>query len=404
MKRIIYILVLTFSTLLLSGDNTYEIKKNASFAVTKYRQKKYRSAMNYFEKVLKLDPEFKVVPVSILDKQARCYKELGLNDSATIAYEKLNQLDPSNKIAQQNIEYKYIKNEDFSKAAELSRKLAIEHPEKPIHWKNAGDYLFRENNFKKNMNNILKYYQNYFKKKFDDETIKKVISLSKVKLNEGQSKLIINILESIIKNGSDDIDIKRILAKHYIDSQSDKIDTAMTYLIEIEKKHPNDIKVKQLLVKAYTNDKNYTKALKYADKIVEIDNLDYPYKNFNIYAKLCIELKNFGSARNKINKGLKKYNDSSFNNILAKIYKASASSGQEELKYDDKLVFLIAFGLYNDGNELSTAAKLKGSGVLPSKSDYFMNKDKLLPAGNNFKWINKNWEEIKYIKTYLDNL
>ncbi|MCK4979498.1 MAG: tetratricopeptide repeat protein, partial [Candidatus Delongbacteria bacterium] len=188
MKPKILILTLILSTLLLSGDATYEIKKNTSFAVTKYKQKKYRSAMNYFEKVLKLDPEFKVVPVSILDKQARCYKELGLNDSAMIAYEKLNKLDPSNEIAQKNLEYKHLKNLDFSKAAELSVKLAKDHPDEPEHWRNAGDYLFRENDLKKNMNNILKYYHNYFKKKYDDETIKKIIYLSKVKLTEDQSE------------------------------------------------------------------------------------------------------------------------------------------------------------------------------------------------------------------------
>ena len=101
---------------------------------------------------------------------------------------------------------------------------------------------------------------------------------------------------------------------------------------------------------------------------------------------------------------MEKYNDSSFNKILAKIYSASATSGQEELRYNDKLVFLIAFGLYNDSNELSTAAKLKASGLLPSKSDYFMNKDKLFPTGNNYNWINKDWEEVKYIKTYLEKL
>jgi hypothetical protein len=347
---------------------------------------------------------FKVVPFSILDKQARCYKELGLEDSATIAYTRLNQLDPSNEIAQKNVEYKHFKNLDFSKAAELSRKLAVENPDEPEHWKNAGDYLFRDNNFENNMNNILKYYQNYFKKKSDDATINKVISLSKVKLTNEQSKLIINILESIIKNGSEDIEIKRILAKYYIDSHPDKINTAIIYLTEIEKKHPNDIKVKQLLVEAFTNDKNFISALEYAGKILELDKLDYPFHDYNTYAKLCIELKKFRSARNKVFGGMKKYNDISFSIILANIYNASASSGQEELKYDDKLVFLIAFGLYNDANELSIAAKLKTNGLLPSKSDYFMNKDMLYPTGNNYNWINKEWNEVKYIKTYLEGL
>ncbi|MCK5760259.1 MAG: hypothetical protein KAH33_03130 [Candidatus Delongbacteria bacterium] len=385
-------------------DATYEIKKNTSFAVTKYRQKKYRSAMNYFEKVLKLDPEFKVVSVSILDKQARCYKELGVNDSAMITYEKLNKLDPSNEIAQKNLEYKHLKNLDFSKAAELSVQLAKDHPDEPEHWKNAGDYLFRENDLKKNMNNILKYYRNYFKKKHDNETIKKVIYLSKIKLTENQSELITKIFESIIKNGSNSTEIKKALANKYIDSDINKLDVAIAYLSDIEKKHPDDIKVKRSLVKVYTNKKDYEKALEYAEKILNVDDLDYPYNDYNTYAKLCVELKRFRSARNKVIEGLKKYNNVSFNKILANVYKTSASTGSEELNYDDKLGFLIAFGLYSESNELSKAAKLKTSGLLPSKSGYFMNKDKLSPAGDNYKWINKDWEEVKYIKTYLEKL
>ena len=400
----ILILILICSTLLFSQDSTYEIKKNTSFAVTKYRQKKYRSAMNYFEKVLKLDPEFKIVPVSILDKQARCYKELGLNDSAIIAYEKLIILDPSNKTAQQNIGYKYIKNEDFSKAAKLSKSLAEKNPGEPVHWKNAGDHLFRENNFKKNMNDILKYYHNYFKKKYDDETIKKIIYLSKVKLTEDQSDLIIIIFEFIIKNGSNSTEIKKALANKYISSDINKLDLAIAYLNDVEKKHPDDIKVKRSLVEAYTNKKNYEKALKYAEEILSIDDLDYPYNNYNTYAKLCIELKTFIPARNKIRDGLKKYNNISFNKILANIYKASASTGVEKFTYDDKLVFLIAFGLYNESNELSRAAKLKTNGLLPSKSDYFVNKDKLFTTGKKYKWINKDWDEVRYIKIYLNGL
>ena len=402
MKTIVYILIL--STLLFSGDNTYEIKKNTSFAVTKYKQKKYRSAMNYFEKVLKLDPEFKVVSVSILDKQARCYKEIGLNDSAMIAYETLNKLDPSNEIAQKNLEYKHLKNLDFSKAAELSVQLAKDHPEEPEHWRNAGDHLFRENDFKKNMNNILKYYHNYFKKKHDNETIKKVIYLSKAKLTKKQSVLITKIFESIIKNGSNSTEIKKALANKYIDSDINKLDLAIAYLNDVEKKHPDDIKVKRLLVEAYTNKKDYEKALEYAEEILSIDDLDYPYNDYNTYAKLCIELKRFGSARNKVRDGLKEYNNISFNKILANIYKASASTGSEKLTYDDKLGFLIAFGLYNERNELSRAAKLKIHGLLPSKSDHFVNKDKLFPTGKSYKWINKDWEEVKYIKIYLEKL
>lgn len=404
MKLIISILIIILSAIMFSQDKTYEIKKNMSFAVTKYRQNKFRSAMNYFETVVKLDPDFKIAPVSILDKQARCYKELGLNDSATITYEKLNQLDPSNKVAQQNIEYKYVKNENFAKAAELSRKLAIEHPNEPEHWKNAGDYLFRENNFKKNMNKILKYYCNYFKNKNDPETIKKVISLSQVKLTPEQSKLILMIFESIVNNGSENMEIKKALAKNYIDSNPEKLDIGIKYLEEVEKKLPNDLKVKQLLIESYIGKKDYEKAFEYADKTLDVNKLDYPFTAYDTYANLCIELKKFKSARNKVFDGMKKYNDISFKKILAKIYNISASSGQNELKYKDKLVFLIAFGLYNDAKELSVAAKLKTSGLLPSKSEYFINKDILFPTGNNYKWIEKDWEEVKYINTYLNNL
>ncbi|MBN2788580.1 MAG: hypothetical protein JXR69_00160 [Candidatus Delongbacteria bacterium] len=402
MKLFTPLLLLTVT--LFSQDNTYEIKKNMSFAVTKYRQKQFRSAMNYFEKVFELDPDFSVAPVSILDKQARCYKELGLNDSATIAYEKLNKLDPGNEVAQKNIEYKYVKNEDFSKAAELSKRSAVEHPDEPEHWRDAGNYLFRENNFKKNMDDILSCYQKYFFKKNDPETIKKIISISQSKLTDKQFDIVINIFESIVKNGSENTDIIKALAKKYIDHDTEKLDTAVKYLTTIEKKIPEDVKVKQLLVEAYTNSKNFDKALAYSEKILNINDLDYPYNDYDTFSRLCIELNKFGQARNKVYNGMLKYNDLSFRKILANIYKASASSGNRDIMYDDKLVFLISFGLYDECNETSVTSKFKVNGLLPSRSEYFVNKDKFYPTAEKYLWIKKDWKEVKYIETYLKGL
>ena len=47
---------------------------------------------------------------------------------------------------------------------------------------------------------------------------------------------------------------------------------------------------------------------------------------------------------------------------------------------------------------------LKASELIPAKEDRFMNRKKVLPVGEDYKWIDKNWQEVRYINIYLKSL
>jgi len=82
--------------------------------------------------------------------------------------------------------------------------------------------------------------------------------------------------------------------------------------------------------------------------------------------------------------------------------------------YEDKLVSLIAYGLYLKaaaGDDYDTREKAesrvnyyKAAEFIPSYSDYFMNQSKKMPKKACYDWIDEQWQEIKYIAVYLDQL
>lgn len=101
--------------------------------------------------------------------------------------------------------------------------------------------------------------------------------------------------------------------------------------------------------------------------------------------------------------------------LLGNIYyqAADAASGASP-KYNDKLVYTIAYGQYrkasksddpesrSDGERWMSA--LKGGELIPSKEERFMHSRDSRPKGEKYAWIGENWTETKYIDSYLKTL
>lgn len=102
--------------------------------------------------------------------------------------------------------------------------------------------------------------------------------------------------------------------------------------------------------------------------------------------------------------------------ILGEIYRSCAdhSVGSGSLKYDDKLVYLIAHGLYmkaaksddyNVNGKAGDRAKwLKDSELLPTKQDRFLHLQDDTPSKKDYGWMSQSWPEIKVLKSKLDAL
>ncbi|MFH1861507.1 MAG: tetratricopeptide repeat protein [bacterium] len=101
----------------------------------------------------------------------------------------------------------------------------------------------------------------------------------------------------------------------------------------------------------------------------------------------------------------------------AAIYETAADkkTAGKAPSYTDKLVFLIAYGLYQDAkntgdfrvlNDANTHLKyLKESNLIPAYADWFMHQTEKDPTkGGSYDWINTGWPEVKYIEAYLSQI
>ncbi|MBM3328482.1 MAG: tetratricopeptide repeat protein [Calditrichaeota bacterium] len=101
-------------------------------------------------------------------------------------------------------------------------------------------------------------------------------------------------------------------------------------------------------------------------------------------------------------------------NAMAEAYfrSADAASG-DNIKFNDKLVFAIAYGLYQraavSGNPQARSDGERGmrslvqSELIPSKEDRFMSKANR-PTGKAYDWIDPSWPEVQALDKFLSGL
>ena len=124
-------------------------------------------------------------------------------------------------------------------------------------------------------------------------------------------------------------------------------------------------------------------------------------------------LDNFKQARNWVLEARKANGGTSWeaDYILGQTYESSGDkcSGGRGLEFDDKLVYVVAYGLYQkaadgDNYDIKDKAQRKLNYLkqfVPAYSDWFMNQSKSMPGNSCYGWINSGWPEVGYIGTYL---
>jgi len=100
--------------------------------------------------------------------------------------------------------------------------------------------------------------------------------------------------------------------------------------------------------------------------------------------------------------------------ILAEVYESAgdACSSGRGLEFDDKIIYIIAYGLYEraansgDFNVIDSAERKLSymDQFVPQYSDWFMNQTKKMPETDCYKWINASWSEVKYVNGFLKRL
>ena len=135
----------------------------------------FKKAIEYFEKALKIDPEF----VFAWDNLGVSYRNLDNYDKAIESYEKSLEIDPKGITPLQNIAVVYQYKKEYQKAIISYQKLAeIDSNNPEIYYGIGQIYALYLNDYEKGLDNMCKAYNMYIEQKSPYRTdAEKVINL-----------------------------------------------------------------------------------------------------------------------------------------------------------------------------------------------------------------------------------
>jgi len=398
----------------LTDSQKNDINKFSSFSQTKKQQKKFRDMVEYINQIIAIDPDFDHAKNILLFWRGQGYEELGLRDSAKADYERFSLLKPDHPQVLIQLDYIYVTEGKIDKAIGIAERMieldrADTTKERDFTLlKKAGKYHYQlaENlkvedpddpEIEENAVAAIEYFEEYIESNPEDEEINNLLTFLISKFLDQQA-LKVKLENNLKSNPSDSRTIERLASIYYDEGNTQKASEMLEKVLE---SNPNDLKAVKKLIKINKN--NIERSIFYNQKAIKLDPANEIY-NINL-AKLYTEKKRFSDARAECTRALAK-NSRNINiyKTWAAIYSESIGACETGIDYQDKLVFVIAYGLFEKSGDTRRTHAMKESGQVPSKSDYFTNNKIRLPSRECYKWINVEWEEVKYIETYLKSL
>ena len=392
----------------LTEKEKYEIKKNQSFGYQKIKQKKYEAALPYFDKVLAADTKLEVAKKKIVFWRAECLQNLGKMEESIKEYQRYATLVPEDKNVRIKLEYIFYSNGEILKAIKMNEELSKLDPENFSYLKKIGRYYFEMIQKLAEANEedpqiteyaviAIEWLEKYLEKVGNDNDVQGLSTMLIQKYMD-KEKLKIKYEQNLVKNPNDFKTMAK-LATFYL--KEDNTKKANDLLVKVYAAEPQNLKVLKMLIKINKN--NVNKSIELNRKALELDKANERY-NLTL-AKLYIEKKRYKDARNMCKAALRKNpNSDTAYKIWADIYNTAVSTCADAIEYQDKLVFIMAYRQYKKAGKDRKCNSMKENGQVPSKSDYFTNRGITRPSRSCYKWINPNWEEVKYIDEFLKNL
>lgn len=380
-------------------------KMKQSMARSKQKAKVYDVALKYYTEALEIDPEGKHLSSSIFKYVAETYEELGKQKEAEKFYFKHLEKKPEDKNVLVKLEYKYVSAGDLEKAIDFNKKI-LEIEDDPALYKKIGNYYMQiAQKVKEEMgedseevtetyNSALEWLEKYQELKPEDQDVEKIVVY--IYSIMGDLKAIISKLEDrIVKDPKDYKSMKKLAKLQYKENNMDRAKELYEILFKHEPKNADYIK--RLIVLNKDNSGKLQNLYKAAIK-ADPKNDDYHVR----LAKIYIDQKKFVEARNECKSALRKNpNNKNAYKTWARIYVEAVSEHKGQIEFQDQLVYAIAYGLYKQGGDVRISNSMKENGQTPSKSDIFTNGGIKRPSRGVYKWINKDWDEVKYIDQYL---
>ncbi|TKJ40613.1 hypothetical protein CEE37_06515 [candidate division LCP-89 bacterium B3_LCP] len=411
-----------------------ELKITRSFAYSHYNNRAWSEAAKYYAELADKDTG------SVFNdygKWAQCYIKMDVPpDSVKMVYQRGIAAFPDDAYLHASLGH-IFRTQGLLDSAVVHYEAAVEHNGEELEYRKTLAELYTRVN---RQMEAIDLYRGILAEEPENKEIADVLAdLVRRHLSPEEY---VNSLEEAVAQFPDDLDKKYELAKAYEEiGQNEKalaqleiilakvprknllelvIDAFGGYEQEgLEYSNPElyqTIRALQALGEVQQNLQKYSAAAKAYQEILKLvpENTEAMVSASNCYR----EMNNFSQARVYARRALSKNSKlGSAYMALASIYETAADnkSGGEPPTYNDKLVFLVAYGLYQDAkntgdysvleNARNHKNYLKESKLIPEYSDWFMHQNETDPtAGGGYDWINTNWSELGYIEKYLKQI
>lgn len=378
--------------------NERQLKISRMFAYDKLKQKQWQGAKKYLWEVVDLDVKDQY---NEWDRLYQVYMETDKPDSAEIVLEMGLERHPNDSFL--NATYGFILK------AKGQYEQALMHYEKAL----EGDpdnveYLRKKAEIHQSLNQpdeAIASYEKLLQIESDDQPAKDALT-ALVREHRDPAEYI-ERLEQETRDHPDNLLKRMDLMRAYQDQNMNR--EVVREANEILERDPGRLEVYRATAKAYDNLNQLQNAINTYRALLEQNP-----GNGGVMLRIADNLQQldrFAEARGWIVRA--KRNGASTGEadyILGLTYEASgdACSGGG-LKYDDKLVYTIAYGLFQKA-AASDDYNIKGKAqsrvgymeqFVPKKSDWFLNQGEEMPEKDCYGWIKPPWPETDYIKTFL---
>ncbi len=357
-----------------------------SFAYEPYKQGDYARAKKYFRQIAELDTTG-IYGKSLYQRLGDCYVRMNEPDSATSTYELGVQRNPDNPYFYNILVY-LLKNDPsrIDDAIGYAEKLTEIQSDSASSFKQLGK-LYIQND---DPDAAVEPLQTAVELAPDDTEAKELLNSV---LSDPLEK--IELLEDLAEQDPDNAKKRYDLAKAWFDySEFDKAIVEFKKVIEAE---PENVRALEYIGQSYQEVGQYTNAVGSYQKILAIKADDK--KNLCNLSMSYTNLGRYTTALATANKALRL--DSKYGlAFIARgfVYetaanKCSAKNKDGQDTFDDKLVYEMA---YNEYEKAKADMAWKGDAsrrmsylqaLIPTTSDRFMNKNKVMPESDCYSWI-----------------
>lgn len=371
----------------------FELNKNYSIGAENHKNKMYERALKPLWRVVELDTSYRFK--GLYDKLGDSYLQLSKPDSALLVFEKGVQVFPDNAYIRRSLGYLYsamnqrqnaINN--YQKAIEITGKDESKE-RKPDDYRALGKLLVAEGKIEE----AIPVYEQLAKLEPQNQEVQEI--LATLYRQMGNEEAMIDSWIRALEMDPKNTDLLFRIGKAYFDrGDNQKAQQNFQQLLVIKS---DDATALEYLGDTQQNLGSFTEAIKTYEKVIVLrpDN----FKVMCDIASCYRELKKYPTARTYANKaaqvnpnvGLPYF-------VLGEIYEATAEEcmakdGRKEAKFDDRLVFELA---YNNFKKAITDLEVGREAVqkvqyleefIPKKEHRFMHPNQTRAELSCYSWI-----------------